>query len=291
MKNILVTGATGNVGREVLRFLFSFKHDFSIIAAVRNIDKAKQQFKEYPELKFVDFDFEFPETFENAFNNIDRVFLLRPPHISDTEKYFKPIINMIQKCGIKKIVFLSVFGVEKSKIIPHNSIEKLVKKSGLKYIFLRPSYFMQNLFSLTEIVDNKKVIQLPASESKFNWIDIKDIAEIAAIALLEENNDLPKIIKLTGAENLSFGEVVSLINDRIKSGKKIEYQAMNPICFYRLCKRKGLPASKIIVMILLHYLPRFQSDPKITNDFERITSKKPTSVVEFIEREIIFFEK
>jgi len=140
MKNILITGATGNVGFEVIRFLEKNKTSNKIIAGVRNIESAKKLFKEFTEIDFINFDFEQPETFDNALKNIDTIFLLRPPHISDVEKFFRPLIQKIKQHKVKEIVFLSVQGAEKSKVIPHNKIEKLIQEYKLDYIFLRPSY-------------------------------------------------------------------------------------------------------------------------------------------------------
>jgi len=70
--------------------------------------------------------------------------LLRPPQISDVKKYFAPLVETAKKSSIKHIVFLSVQGVDNSKIIPHHKIEKSIVDSKIIYTFLRPAYFMQN---------------------------------------------------------------------------------------------------------------------------------------------------
>jgi len=95
MSNILITGATGNIGLEVIRFLNQIDSSNRIIAGVRNIGKAKNVFKDYPKLDYVHFDFEDFDTFDNALMGIDMIFLLRPTHISDVDKYFKPLISTI----------------------------------------------------------------------------------------------------------------------------------------------------------------------------------------------------
>ena len=148
MKRILVTGATRNIGHEVIRFLFDNNTPNQIIAGVRNISKAKIEFKDYSQIDYVQFDFEDAATFDNSLASIDCIFLLRPPHISDIDKYFDPLIQKIKEKKINQVVFLSVQGAEKSKIIPHNKIEKLITDGGLNYIFLRPGYFMQNLTTI-----------------------------------------------------------------------------------------------------------------------------------------------
>lgn len=289
MSNILITGATGNIGFEVIRFLYKTNTSNSIIAGVRNIEKAKKVFMDYPKLEYILFDFEVFVTFDNALTNIDRIFLLRPPHISNVEKYFKPLISKIKEYNINEIVFLSVQGAEKSKVIPHNKIEHLIKDSGINYIFLRPSYFMQNLTTtLINDIRNKREIMLPAGQAKFNWIDIENIGESGAILLDQFSNYKNQALELTGLENENFTKVTELINSTI--GSSIKYRNVNPFRFYIIKKQDGMAKGMIIVMILLHFLHRFQKEPRISDVYERLTGKTPTDLKTFIEREMKLFE-
>ena len=184
MKQILITGATGNIGKEVIRYLYEIENTAEIILAVRDIEKAKSIFSNFKGLNFRKFDFINQNTFNLAFEKIEILFLLRPPNISEVDKYFKPLLNSAKKNGIEKVVFLSVQGAEKSKVIPHNKIEHLIQSIGFKYIFVRPSYFMQNLTNtlLPEIL-NSQTITLPSSQAKFNWIDVKNVGEVSAILI------------------------------------------------------------------------------------------------------------
>jgi uncharacterized protein YbjT (DUF2867 family) len=289
MSNILITGATGNVGFEVIRFLMKMESSNRIVAGVRNIGKAKSIFRALHGLDYVRFDFEDFNTFDNALTGVDRIFLIRPPHISDINT-FKPMVAMARDKGISQIVFLSVQGVEKSKIIPHNKIERLLIENGFDFIFIRPSYFMQNLTTtLINDIKTKREIILPAGKAKFNWIDIENIGEVAAILLDKFDKYKNQRIEITGLENADFIEVTSLINDAIAS--PIRYRNVNPLRFYWIKKRDGIPGGMIIVMILLHYLPRFQKGPGISDFYERLTGTKPTTLKSFIEREKDKFEK
>ena len=145
MKQILITGATGNIGLEVIHFISAKQSDTKIYVGVRNIEKAKKIFKNYPNLHFRTFNFEDETSYTDAFKQIDLLFLLRPPHLSDIQNEFQPLLNSAKRNGIHQVVFLSVQGAEKSGVIPHNKIERLIQKIGFNYIFVRPSYFMQNL--------------------------------------------------------------------------------------------------------------------------------------------------
>lgn len=284
MKRILITGATGNIGFEVIRFLFAQQTDNAIIAGVRSIDKASHVFHEFPQFKFVSFDFENVETHDAALENIDIIFLLRPPHISDVDKYFRPLIERIKQKGIQQIVFLSVQGAEISSVIPHNKIEKLICEFGMEYIFLRPSYFMQNLTTtlLSDIQEKRKII-LPAGKAKFNWIDVENIGETAAMLLCKFELYKNRAIELTGYENENFSTVSKVINTVVET--EIEYLDVNPLNFYRIKKKDNMKTGMIIVMIMLHFLPRFQKEPRVSDFYEKLTGKKPTTLNQFLNRE------
>lgn len=195
-----------------------------------------------------------------------------------------PLIEKMKEKQVSEIVFLSVQEAERSSIIPHNKIERLIAESGLSYIFLRPGYFMQNLTTtlLTDI-QNKQEIVLPAGKARFNWIDVNNIGEVAALLLDRFQKYKNQAIELTGYENASFYEVVDIMN-RI-NGQKFQYKNVNPLKFYFIKKKQGMNSGRIIVMIFLHYIRCFQKEPRISDFYERLTGKKPTMLAMFFERE------
>ncbi|NBC83177.1 MAG: NAD(P)H-binding protein [Bacteroidetes bacterium] len=284
MKRVLITGATGNVGFEVIRFLYQNHPDVQIIAAARNEKQARRVLVDYPKLQFVTFDFEHEAGFDAALEKVDCVYLLRPPHISDIPGYIAPFINKMKAKNICKIVFLSVQGAEKSKVIPHNKIERLILASGMDYVFIRPAYFMQNLTTtLMNDIKHKRKIILPAGKSKFNWIDVANIGEVSAIILDRFDQFRNQKMEVTGYENEDFYYVAHTINRFIPD--QVTYKNINPLRFYFLKKKENIPAGKIMVMIMLHYLPRFQQEPAISSFYEQLTGKKPTTLAAFVERE------
>ena len=143
MKKILITGATGNVGIEVIKSFESLNYSYQVYAGVRDVQADKQKMVSF-NAQLIQFDFTNINTFQAALIDIDILFLLRPPQISEVKKFFKPLIDSAVKNGVKHIVFLSVQGVQSSKIIPHHKIEKLIVASKIPYTFLRPAYFMQS---------------------------------------------------------------------------------------------------------------------------------------------------
>jgi nucleoside-diphosphate-sugar epimerase len=177
-----------------------------------------------------------------------------------------------------------VQGAEKSKVIPHNKIERLIKKYGFKYIFVRPSYFMQNLTTtLLPEIQQSHSITLPAGKAKFNWIDVKNIGEASAMLITHFEKYQEDAYEITGSENKPFQEVTSIMSE--VTGTKYSYRSINPLSFYFKKKKEGVKSGFAMVMTILHFLPRLQSDPTISDNFFKITGKKPTTIKEFLQNE------
>ena len=278
---ILITGATGNVGMAVIKSFNKLTHNLQIIAGIKDISKDKEKLVHY-KIGFVKFDFMDARTYKPALEQIDLLFLLRPPQISDTNKYFKPLIEMAVQLGVKHIVFLSVQGVEKSAIIPHHKIEKLILDSKIPYTFLRPAYFMQNfLGSLHHDLIVKKKIFLPVGNAKFTLVDVHDIGDVATVIMINSNKHINTLYELTNNEKMTFGEMATQLSKEF--GEKITYESPNLLNFYLTKRKEKMPFMLILVMIMLHYLPRFQKEPLVTNCVKDIIQREPKTFIEFIK--------
>jgi len=279
-QRILITGSTGNVGIETIHYLLSSAvNNGEIMAGVRDIEKSKTLFSNYPNLYYRYFDFENADSWQPAFTEIDMLFLLRPPQIANLQ-LFDSLLDTALRNGIRKIVFLSVQDADRMSYIPHAKIEKLIQAKGMPYVFLRPSYFMQNLTTtLAADIKNRKIV-LPAANAPFNWVDVANIGEVAASVLLDFETYTHQALEITGSENLSFPEVVSLINAITHMG--LSYESPSLLRFFLYKKRQGVTTPMILVMIMLHFLPRFRKPPHISDTYHRITGKNPTLLSEYI---------
>jgi uncharacterized protein YbjT (DUF2867 family) len=281
MKKLLITGATGNVGMEVIKALQKIEHNLDVFAGVRNLESDSKKLMSY-HLIPDKFDFIDVSTFEPALKNCHILFLLRPPQISDTEKYFKPLIEIAKKCQVNHIIFLSVQGVEKSSIIPHHKIEKMIVESQIPYTFLRPAYFMQN-FTTTlhdDLVDKKRIF-LPAGKAKFTLIDVRDIGEVAAKIIVDATKHINNSYELTCNEKLTFQEMATQLS--VGLGVEIDYISPNLVRFTIQKLKENVPFGYILVLIMLHYLPRFQQEPPITYAVKNILGKEPKTFGQFIK--------
>jgi uncharacterized protein YbjT (DUF2867 family) len=151
---------------------------------------------------------------------VDKVFLVAPPVRADNDRLLGNAIDAAQKAGVKHIVDLSAMGVEHSES-PMRNIELHLIKSGVPYTILRPNWFMQNFITfLHDSIANQGGVYLPAGDSKTSFIDIRDVAEVAKKALLEDGHQ-NKEYTLTGDEPLTYHDAVNAIGD--VSGKELKY--------------------------------------------------------------------
>ncbi len=280
MANVLITGATCNVGMEVIKSLERVSNSLNIYAGIRNVETDKLKLSVY-KINFVRFDFTNIQSYEGCLQNIDILFLLRPPQISQVKKYFKPLIDAAQKNGVKHIIFLSVEGAEKSSFIPHHKIEQLIIESKIHYTFLRPAYFMQN-FTTTlqnDLVNNKNIF-LPAGKAKFTLVNVNDVGAVSAQIITKTNVHINMAYELTCNEKLSFGEMAEKLSEGLAT--HIQYISSNLFQFYFTKRKEKVAPVIIFIMIMLHYFRRFQKERSVTKFREKITGQPAKSFEQFI---------
>jgi len=274
----LVTGATGNVGKEVIRYLADYGAAASTVAAVTDPDRAM----DLPHgVASRVFRFGDSTTFPEAFDGIDRLFLIRPPQIADVEQYLFPVVDYARSAGVKHIVFLSLLGVENNKVVPHYKVEQYLRSSGVPYTFLRPGFYMQNLSTThrQEILEDDE-IAVPVGKASTSFIDVRDIGEVAARVLTEEGHE-NTAYSLTGPEALTYGEVAEILSDVL--GRQIRYTRPSPLRFYIRSRRRGTPRKFALIMVALYTATRFGSGERITDDVQRLLGRPPISMRRFAE--------
>jgi len=273
---ILVLGALGNVGAEVVNALQA--RGEKVRAGDLFPDKVQQRFG--AAVQAVAFDFGKPETFGPAFQGIQKAFIMRPPQITDIQKYMVPAMEAAKAGGVKHFVFLSLIGIEQNTIVPHYKVERHLKTSGMSYTFLRCSFFMQNLNTVhrAEIRDQDEIF-VPVGKTRTSFIDVRDIGAVAAVALTQPGHE-NKAYDLTGAEALNYYQVADLFREVL--GRMITYKNPSSLAFFVRQVRKS-PLMFALVTTWLYSNTKSGMADQITGEVKRITGREPIRLKQYIQ--------
>jgi uncharacterized protein YbjT (DUF2867 family) len=278
---ILVTGATGNVGREVVRELAALGATVrGTTARAAVIDEAEARRVPAGQAETARFDFLDPATFPAAFDGVDRLFLMRPPAISNIQRDMQPAIDYAAAHGVRHVVFLSLLGVERNPAVPHAKIEKLVMASGMDWTMLRCGFFMQNLDTThrADLVEADDIF-VPAGGGRTAFIDARDIGAVAARVLTEPGHE-NQAYTLTGSEALTYGEVAAIMSEEL--GRPITYSAPSALAFARRFRRRGYGGGHVGVMLIIYLTTRLGMAAGIHPDVERLLGRPPITMRQYV---------
>jgi len=282
---ILVTGATGNVGGPLARLLH--EQGQPVRAAVSS-PKSVARLPD-PAIPWAVLDMNDPQTYPAAFAGVERLFLLRPPQISDVDRSIKPVIDYATANGVRHIVFLSLLGAEKNKVVPHAEIEALLQAGPVPYTLLRAGFFMQNLSTThrLDIVEYSDVF-VPAGKGKTAFVDTRDLAAVAALALTQAGHE-NKAYPLTGCETLDYYEVAAILSDVLY--RPITYSNPSLLRFARRMKERGEAWPYIAVMAAIYTTTRFGMAAAVHPDLETLLGRPPIRFRQFAEDEAAVWRK
>ncbi|MFP4322020.1 MAG: SDR family oxidoreductase [Anaerolineales bacterium] len=274
---ILVTGAPGNVGTEVVKALQAAKVPFRIGAY--SVDSARAAFGDDTEI--VHFDFLKPETFRTAFEGIQRMFLVRPPALADVQEEIAPALWAALGAGVEHIVFLSLQGVENNRVTPHYKIEKHIQSMKIDYTFLRASFFMQNLSTThQDEIRQDGEIRVPVGKAKTSFIDVRDIAAVAARALTEDGH-ANQAYTLTGPEALDYHQIAHKLSAVI--GRPVTYTNPSLLGFLRGQLAGGKKLGYALVVSALYTITRFGNAKHVTDDVQQVLEREATTFDQFAQ--------
>ncbi len=274
---ILVLGATGNVGSEVVAGLRAREVDFS--AAVRDIEADPRRLPAGTATRA--FDFLDRSTHASAFAGVRSVILVRPPALAKVERDLRPALEAAKLAGVEHVVFLSLQGVEHNRFVPHHALERVLVELGFAYTFLRPSFFMQNLSTThqAEIRDRDEIF-VPAGEGRTSFVDVRDLAEVAVDCLCDAKHR-GKAYELTGLEAPTYAEVAALLSAAL--GRTIRYANPSlPAFILRRHRIEHQPLGFVMVMAALYTVCRLGKAGRVTHELAQLLGRPPRSLAEFI---------
>jgi len=271
---ILITGATGQHGREILRLLSA--RGIAARALVRDPAKAGT-IAALPQVEVVHGDMARPDTLAKALRGVDRAILISSatPDMLEVQSNF---IDSARSASVRHVVKLS--GIVPGLDSPfrfarmHGEIEKRLESSGMAFTHLRPGEFMSVYFRQVPAIVNKGALMLPMENARIASIDVGDIAEIAALVLTGAGHE-GKIYRLTGPEALTMTEVAAKLS--AATGKPIRYVNVPPEDARQAQLAAGMPPFLADALFELFAERRKGGEAKVWPDSELLLGRRPTS--------------
>jgi uncharacterized protein YbjT (DUF2867 family) len=267
---ILVTGATGNVGRNVVEQLVS--RGAQVRALVR--DPAKAQFAAGVEIvqgELLDVD-----AVRAALSGVSTLFLLNGV-VADEYTQALIALNAARDAGIERIVYLSVIHADRYVNVPHFAgkfgVERMIEAMELNATILRPAYYMDNEITVRDVVTGHGIYPMPIGDKGLAMIDARDVGEIAAIELVRREQapePLPTVrINLVGPDTLTGDDAAAVWSDVL--GRTIAFPG-NDTAGFEQNLRQFMPGWMAYDMRLM--AERFQSEGMLpeAGDVERLTA-------------------
>ena len=219
---ILVTGATGNVGRQVVEQLV--KRGADVHALVR--DPAKTNLP--AGVTVVKGDLLDVDSLRSAFSGVSTLFLLNAV-VPEEFTQALTALNLAREAGIERIVYLSVIHSDLYVNVPHFAgkfgVERMIEQMGFKATILRPAYFMNNELTIKDVVTGYGIYPMPIGSKGLAMIDARDIGEIAAIELIRREKSATPLplerFNLVGPDTLTGANAAAIWSEVL--GRTITY--------------------------------------------------------------------
>jgi uncharacterized protein YbjT (DUF2867 family) len=275
LKTILVTGATGNLGRPVVEALAA--RGFRVKAASRHPEKVAARQGIEP-LKLA---YEEPGAFDAALARVDGLFLVAPPMDPEAPAKIMPLLAKAKTAGVKHIVFTSALGVDQNEQAPLRVVERALMNSGVRYTILRPNFFMENFSTgfVAPMIKHNAGIFLAAADGKTSFISTRDIADTVAVAFAAQHYG--KEYNLTGPEALDHTQVARMITQAI--GREVAYHALSEEAMLQGARDNGMPEPAVQYMAVLYSVVRAGYMAVVTDVVEKVTGHKPVFFAKFVK--------
>jgi uncharacterized protein YbjT (DUF2867 family) len=283
---ILVTGATGQNGRQVVHRLSA--RGVPVRALVRDRARANS-LSTLPSVEIVQADMAHPETLGPALQGVERAFLnsSADPGMLGVQSNF---IGAARKAGVRHVVKLSGIIPEPGSAFRfarmHAEIERRLEESGMAFTHLRAGEFMPVYFRQVPTIVAKNALFLPMEDAKIASIDIGDIADVAAAALTNAGHE-GKIYPLTGPEALTMAEVAAVLS--AATGRQIRYVNVSPEDARKSQLATGMPPYNADALAELFAERRKGKEARVSPMVQAILGRPATRFEEFARRNAAIF--
>jgi uncharacterized protein YbjT (DUF2867 family) len=280
-ETILVTGASGNVGSEVIKQLSRNGHAVHIKAAVHSI-KNRKKMKDENNGEIVQIDYNKPETLATALKDVNKLFLVTP-EVPNAPELASNLVIEAKKVGIRHIVKLSAIDADLKADVAslrlHRQAEKIIEESGIPYTFLRPGEFMQNFINWDSPMIKKQGVFWRVGDAKVSLVDVRDIAAVGMKTLTDNGKHNGKVYTITGPEALSYSQMADILSNT--TGNKISYVNISEEETKRAMKDIGIGEWWIDTIIEVYEYYKRGLQQQVFTTVEEVTGKKPITFAQF----------
>ncbi len=236
---ILVTGATGKLGRLVIEELLKKVPASQLIAAVRNPEKAADLAARGVQVRKADYS--QPETLGPAFAGAEKVLLISSSEVGQRAPQHKAVVEAARKAGVRLLAYTSILHAERSRLAlaaEHKATEETLRASGLPYVFLRNGWYTENYTeSLGPALAHGALVG-SAGEGRIAAATRADYAAAAAAVLTGSGHE-NKVYELAGDNAFTMAELAAEVSR--KAGRTIAYNNLPPEEYQGVLEGAGLP--------------------------------------------------
>jgi uncharacterized protein YbjT (DUF2867 family) len=274
---IVVTGATGTIGQELVRLLETTDEP------VRALSREPPRGEGTDRVEWVRADLADRSALTRALQGASRLFLLTG-NSDDMVRIQKNAIRAAADAGVETIVKLSALGAtdhSRSVIgLWHFNVERELRYSGLSWTLLRPHHFMQNFLDPVVLDRSTGEVRSSAGDGAIPFIDTRDIAAVAARVLTEPAGHEDEIYTLTGPEALSYAEAAAIIGRTIGRTLSFIPETIDEAWVRR--RAAGQPSWLVAAQLAIaEYQRAGGATARLTDTVERLTGRPPRSIADF----------
>ncbi len=276
---LLITGATGNNGRELVRQLTALGQPVRVLVR-KPADAA--HFKG-PAVEVAMGDFDQPATLDAALQGVDKAFLLTP--VAERAVHWqKAFIEAARRAKVKHLVKFSGMGAD-ARTGPellrlHGETDDLLRNSGVPFTILRPNSFHQNILSSADTIKAQGVFYWPLKHAAQSTVDIRDICAVAAQVFASSGHE-GKTYVITGPEALTFQQVAETLASVL--GRPVRYVDVPRSAAEEAMRKSGMPEWNIrAVSELLGYFASGAA-ATVTDTIPRLLGRPAISFEQFVK--------
>lgn len=277
MMRVLVTGATGNAGSQVVQELR--ERGVPIRAFVREPKRALAILGDGIELAVG--DFAEPDSIARAMEGVQAVLLSSANHPRQAE-YEMNVVDAAVAAGVRRIVKLSTIGARAGSPLEffdwHGRSEEYLRASGLPATILQSSFYMSNLLASADVIRQTGKLLAPAGGAHIAMVDPRDVGAVAAVVLTEEGHDGDAYL-LSGPEAVTYDDVARELS--AATGREIEFVNVPDEAMRQAMLKQGAPDWMARNLVILFGMLRDGVSAKVTGTVRALTGHAPRTVAGF----------